>query len=146
VKLSKKMSDSLENVFLLSELPKIEIIYVNSKRSENCIIRSLLKENYILRELLSAEKGETFHAKLENQSLQATNMALILKFESLERIFHAKCTELEHYKWHGRPENLMSSIRDYSRRVKSLKAKISEQEIHLKAAWSMNASLQEKRR
>ena len=140
------MSDSSENLFLLSELPKIEIIYVNSKRSENCIIRSLLKENYVLRELICAEKGETFHAKLENQSLQATNMALILKFESLERVLNAKCTELEHYKWHGRPENLMSSIRDYSRRVKSLKAKISEQEIHLKAAWSMNASLQEKRR
>jgi hypothetical protein len=132
---------SIENLLLLNQLPKIEIIYVNSARAEKRSISELLKEIHLLRQSLVSEKEANRRARLEMQISHAAHLATLLKLETVEKMCIAFTETVTYANSEFKINRIERKLLENRRKMCEMRCQIQSLKLNLADALEKNNTL-----
>jgi hypothetical protein len=132
---------SAENLLLFDQLPKIEIIFVNSTRAEKRSISELLNEIYLLRQSLVSEKEANRRARLEMQISHAAHLATLLKLETVEKMCIAFSETVAYANSECKINRLEKELMENRRKRSEMRCQIQCLKLNLADALEKNKTL-----
>jgi len=132
---------SAENLLLFDQLPKIEIIYVNSSRSEKRSISELLNEIHLLRQSLVSEKEANRRARLEMQISHAAHLATLLKLETVEKMCIAFSETVAYANSECKINRIEKELVENRRKMSEMRCQIHFLKLNLTNALEKNDAL-----